>query len=246
MALPEQVLDAAVKSTLVLAAAGSAAWLLRHRSAAARHGVWALALAGLVALPILSLTLPGWSLPLPAGHAAVAEAPAEDFLAADTVAELRSSPPSVAVYAAAAPTTPPSAGSRSPAAADDAPLSPSASPATPGDALSFWFAFGWSAGATVTVLPLLAALVSLWSLRRNCRRVTGGPLSELLANLSVELGVRRPVALLHSTANSRPPGRQPSTSATPFRPWKLRKRLRARSHTPPLFARQARMPLRRR
>ena len=48
----------ALKSTVVLAVAWLAAGLLRGRSAAARHLVWTGALAAVLALPFLSVSLP--------------------------------------------------------------------------------------------------------------------------------------------------------------------------------------------
>ena len=53
-----------LKSLVLLALAGVAALVLRRASAAARHLVWRLALIGLLLLPVLSLTLPGWQAPL--------------------------------------------------------------------------------------------------------------------------------------------------------------------------------------
>ena len=50
--------SAALKSTLVLGAAWLITYLLRGRSAAARHTVWTAAAAALVALPLLSVALP--------------------------------------------------------------------------------------------------------------------------------------------------------------------------------------------
>lgn len=52
-----------VKSTLLLALAWLGALLLRRRSAAARHIVWTAAFAALLALPLLSLSLPAWPHP---------------------------------------------------------------------------------------------------------------------------------------------------------------------------------------
>ncbi|HTI50260.1 MAG TPA: hypothetical protein VL475_04890, partial [Planctomycetaceae bacterium] len=43
--------DVAWRSVLLLALTAVAAWLLRYRSAAARHGVWTLGLIGILALP---------------------------------------------------------------------------------------------------------------------------------------------------------------------------------------------------
>ncbi|MHC5034088.1 MAG: M56 family metallopeptidase, partial [Planctomycetota bacterium] len=56
------LMDASAKGLLVLAAAGVLAAVLGRASAAARHLVWTIALASLVALPILSATLPQWRL----------------------------------------------------------------------------------------------------------------------------------------------------------------------------------------
>src|ERR1039457_144639 len=57
------VASAALKSTLVLGAAWLIAWLLRGRSAAARHMVWTASAAALVALPMLSVALPALHIP---------------------------------------------------------------------------------------------------------------------------------------------------------------------------------------
>ena len=52
-----------LKATLVLSLAAALAALLRRRSAALRHWVWALSLVSLLILPLLALMLPSWSLP---------------------------------------------------------------------------------------------------------------------------------------------------------------------------------------
>src|SRR5580692_4554929 len=53
----------ALKGTAVLCAAYVAAFALRHRSAAARHLVWTAAFAALLALPLLSVSLPSLRIP---------------------------------------------------------------------------------------------------------------------------------------------------------------------------------------
>jgi len=50
----------AVKATLLLALTAGTAYLLRSRSAAVRHQMWALGIAGSMALPLLTLLLPSW------------------------------------------------------------------------------------------------------------------------------------------------------------------------------------------
>ena len=60
------VLDAAVKSVVILAAAGLAVLVMRRASAATRHCVWFVAMTSLLLLPALDVTLPGWRI-LPEG-----------------------------------------------------------------------------------------------------------------------------------------------------------------------------------
>src|SRR3954453_16332738 len=76
------MLAAAVKGTTVLAAASLIAWTLRKRSAAARHLVWTAAAAALLALPILTVTLPALRVPAPSAPMVVFQV----FSGASTVA----------------------------------------------------------------------------------------------------------------------------------------------------------------
>jgi len=68
--------DLAVKGALVLALAGVATVLLRRASAATRHLVWCLALCSVLILPVCTVTLPAWRLPV------LAEAPYVSTMAA--------------------------------------------------------------------------------------------------------------------------------------------------------------------
>jgi len=58
------LLDVTIKGTLVLLATGAAAFALRGASAATRHAVWTVGMAGALALPILSRLLPAWTVAL--------------------------------------------------------------------------------------------------------------------------------------------------------------------------------------
>ena len=59
------------KATVLLGLAFIAALLLRRRSAALRHRIWALAIVGSLALPVVALVIPSWHvLSAPAGMAA--------------------------------------------------------------------------------------------------------------------------------------------------------------------------------
>jgi beta-lactamase regulating signal transducer with metallopeptidase domain len=58
------VWDATWKSAVLLAAAGALGLAIRRSSAAARHLVWSLAMAGSLALPVVALSMPSWSWPI--------------------------------------------------------------------------------------------------------------------------------------------------------------------------------------
>src|SRR5262245_26936503 len=58
------VLDALIKATLTFSIAGLATFALARASAALRHLIWALALASALMLPLLSIALPKWQLPV--------------------------------------------------------------------------------------------------------------------------------------------------------------------------------------
>jgi beta-lactamase regulating signal transducer with metallopeptidase domain len=56
----ELAIDVFIKASLVLGIAGLVTWFLRECSAATRHAVWTIAFGCLLALPFLSLSMPGW------------------------------------------------------------------------------------------------------------------------------------------------------------------------------------------
>ncbi|HJR52288.1 MAG TPA: M56 family metallopeptidase, partial [Gemmatimonadota bacterium] len=75
------LLDVTIKGTLVLLATCAAVFALRGASAATRHAIWTVGMAGALALPILSQLLPAWSvdlLPAQAISAPATAAPAAD------------------------------------------------------------------------------------------------------------------------------------------------------------------------
>jgi TonB family protein len=74
------LVDIAIRSSVVVAAALGAAALLHHRSAAVRHWILAAGIFASVAVVPLSLTLPGWALPVPVAAAPVEPQPANEVI----------------------------------------------------------------------------------------------------------------------------------------------------------------------
>jgi beta-lactamase regulating signal transducer with metallopeptidase domain len=60
----KSLVDASIKSILVMAMAGGLVLALRRASAAMRHSIWFAALAALLFLPIFSFVVPAWQKPL--------------------------------------------------------------------------------------------------------------------------------------------------------------------------------------
>ena len=58
------VVDAVVKASVILGTTALAALVLRRASASARHLVWTLGLVSALGMPVLSLALPRWELPI--------------------------------------------------------------------------------------------------------------------------------------------------------------------------------------
>jgi TonB family protein len=131
-----------LKSTMVLALAWVIALALGRRSAAARSLVWTAAFATLLALPLLSISLPPWSHPF-----------ANRILPADSGVTFRAG---VAARESAEATTQAApARSHQPAPAASAPLDLRAIAATV-----------WAAGVLLFLLHMFGAYVNVWRLRR--------------------------------------------------------------------------------
>ncbi|HEX5726234.1 MAG TPA: M56 family metallopeptidase, partial [Longimicrobiaceae bacterium] len=180
-----------LKATLLLAGGAAVSFVLvrRRASAAARHLVWTLTVAGLLALPLLAAGLPGWKVGAVRLPAAAAGTPVRAWTAGPAGA------PDVPGRAAMA-EAPRGAG-------------PAGEPAawTRIDAARSWLAgLGWGTVAAglyaAGVLALLAWLaLGQWGVRRLGRRaepVADEEWTGLLRDLAWMLEVDRPVTLLRS------------------------------------------------
>ena len=86
--------DTALKGAVLIAAAAIAAYFLRKKSAAARHAVWTAAVLGHLALPVLSVLVPEWRIPLLPAPGWLAEPTASSSIELPADVDLKESTPS--------------------------------------------------------------------------------------------------------------------------------------------------------
>jgi beta-lactamase regulating signal transducer with metallopeptidase domain/DUF4097 and DUF4098 domain-containing protein YvlB len=185
-----RVLELLLKATVVLGAAGLVAFVLARASAATRHLVWTAAVVGLLGLPLLTLLVPSWEVPV-----AMVEARGE-YGSWAAPAEAVLPPVGVAESATAA------AGERSgfemtSAASSESRRDESAE-------WGRWLLVGWAVGTAVLLLRLLAGWWGVRRLSRHAEAVTDPEWTRLLKDAAWILGVDREVSLLRSSLASMP------------------------------------------
>ncbi len=156
------------RTTAVLLLALCATALLRRASAATRHLVWTVALAGVLVLPFLGRVVPEWRVvPVPAELAApvapVAESPQVQAPLAEPVAQPRSAPESAPV------------------------------PRIP---WMRWALGIWAAGGALLVLRLLAGVARIWWVERRSTEMADAGWTSLTDGLARRLRLGRMVTLL--------------------------------------------------
>lgn len=157
-----------VKASLALVAAALASLALRRGSAAARHLVWTLGVAAVVALPLASVALPRWDVE---AWPAVAPPPVLTEPARSAQRAPRRAPPSFSP-------------------APDSPLR-SLPPARSEPALAVPLLLLWLAGVVALGAGYLGGALRLRALIRRSRIVADGPWRELADAAADRLGVRR-------------------------------------------------------
>jgi beta-lactamase regulating signal transducer with metallopeptidase domain len=185
------LLDTLLKGTVLLLAAGALTLALRRAAAAARHLVWAVTFAGLLALPVGSALLPAWRVP---AWPRVAALPAVSF---DAVA-LPAAPSSGVVTppAAAAPRTTP-------------PVTPIAV-GTSGEQFRLrpvWTTLLlplWLAGMTLVLAALVVALARIAWIARTAFPVRDPAWHASVSALARSLAITRPVRLLRAAGSAMP------------------------------------------
>jgi beta-lactamase regulating signal transducer with metallopeptidase domain len=190
------LIDAALKGAILVAIAALAAYMLRKRSAASRHAAWTAAVIGHLAIPVLVLFLPAWTLPvLPAASWMRAES------AAITRAPAGSGSASVEKTSVAGPTvseaTPTGAISSNPNSSASA-LIPEQPPTTGASRSGIVpvIAGIWLVGVVLVLLRLAFGTWRVGQLARDGARVEDGVWLSLTQRLANRLGVTRPLILL--------------------------------------------------
>ena len=221
------VIEAAVRSTALLGFAAVLAFVLRHRSAALRHLVWTLALAGGLVLPLAGALMPAVPVPVPAAVAAalspLAQVPTGATRASDgqpAVAADRASP-TTGLNRPAPPTAhadlvriprrdagdlqflprepAPGSGFRAPGATGrPAGLEPAALSPKPAIGIGALLFVVWLLGAAAFLARSLIGLWGMQRLARHSQAVTRGALLALLHEGCVRFDIQRPVRLLLS------------------------------------------------
>jgi beta-lactamase regulating signal transducer with metallopeptidase domain len=179
------LLSFALRGSVILLGAWAATRALRRASAATRHAVWTSAIAAVLVLPVLSTTLPVWSVPVitvsarPEASAPVAAQPGP---AVPSAAPQETSPPV-------------SAATSSPqVAADSGAISNAAVQMSVDRAIAYM----WLLIALLMILRLAIANARLQSWRRSAALVDDNHWLGLLRRLSTQYDIQRPVVLLES------------------------------------------------
>jgi beta-lactamase regulating signal transducer with metallopeptidase domain len=181
--------DAAVRATALLGIAAAITALPRNRSAALRHLVWALAIAGVLVMPLAGAILPGVSVPLPWTRAG-AQPVTPDVGAAAAGARVRPPEP-VAVGAGGG------SGSAEAAGAGGRTASP---PATWNRLLLAI----WGAGAMAFAAWSLAGIRNTRRLAAQATPVTAPEWLDALREVGAQLEIRRSVRLVRSEGVAMP------------------------------------------
>jgi len=183
------VADAIAKATLLFAAAGLASFALRRRSAAARHMIWTLALLSVLVLPVLSIALPHWQLPIVTIAGEAPQLPAPSFQLPTHKSDRSASPirqtPDASATVAAAPLT-------------------YGAPARPPMSWSAVLLMIWLAGAFVILGRLGAGILAVQWMSRRTERVIDAPWLPQARSLAAELDISPRVLFLRSSRASMP------------------------------------------
>ena len=193
--MTEHLIAASIKGVLVLIAAATLCFALRHASAAARHFVWMLAISGLLALPVLSFGLPVWQI------AILPSSPPESVSFTSAAPEVVASAaeitfPPTATEARSAGNEPATANVESKAlySRTHSSTQVSASTATAAGWVRLAFAL-WLAGALLIIGRLLIGTASIWWIARRASPITNDVWLSTAKDIAWQIGLTRRVQM---------------------------------------------------
>ena len=181
--------DTALKGAVLIAAAAIAAYFLRKKSAAARHAVWTAAVLGHLALPVLSVLVPEWRIPLLPAPGWLAEPTASSSIELPADVDLKESTPSPVTDAREL---------TEPAAVDATPtaiVSTEPDTATSLSTASI-LTMLWILGAVLVLLRLAVGTWQVGKLAKHGDLVDDGEWLSLTQRVAKRLGITRPMTLL--------------------------------------------------
>ena len=215
------LIDATMKSFVILAVAGLLGFILRRHSAAVRALIWGLAILGCLVVPLFSFALPQWEV-------GVLPATSEGFEAARWVDNRQTVTPPVPIVAGPLPSTTSSIQATSPLIQSKSITSDSGASQSnmlgTGFALlhwTEWIAVCWAGGALFLITRLIVGIGAVWhiSLRSNTFSISipqvhpdwKRPVSirqSKAVTVPMVWGLFRPVILLPADAEEWEPERQ--------------------------------------
>ncbi len=191
LAMLSVLAEIVLKSTLLLVAGAAIAFALRGATASLRHLVWTWSLAGMLAIPALSLVLPRWQLPLlsapmAAGVSEMIALPTAAAPIADRRIDIRDG----------------TLDSRTPSdvASQAAQTSPDNSPRDWIGSLILL----WLGGVAAGIITIAGGFLALRRIARQSRELTDAQWTGLIAEMSLRLGIDKPVRALISDAAPMP------------------------------------------
>ena len=214
IALIQLLLDALIKSAVILSAAGLLTVALRRASAASRHLVWSLAMASLLALPAMSVALPSWRIAALPSLATIAsvdgsvengsrESAGFGAIAAPPVSESGHEPGAGLL----AQRPPAGAEAESPASIPVSPRFDAApNPVDPSGKGIDWIvalSLAWIAGALAVLARFVAGAARVWLLTRRAQGVESSWVM-LARMLATRLRLRRRVKIFNTDRISMP------------------------------------------
>ena len=205
LTLQPALIGIVIKGTLVLLVAAAASFLLRRGSASGRYVIWSSALVVLIALPILLVALPSWTLSFDTSFlnldlmtSGPASQPLEEQGSTDEF-NLGTADPSTPEPTATLPD-----GAAAAAIADVAappPLSRAMSRISRANTAAFVI---WIVGSFFVLGRLLFGFAGIWWLARRARPVMDRELLDLARKLADDIGLETPVRLLQSDRSITP------------------------------------------